>query len=147
MTFEAGSGASCAESLVETKDKMQGRITIEASVVRRFRVLIILSQGSNDVSNLMEQVCGAPRVHDAPHRCPTTLDRLVGESQGELNRTGEAALMVDHAEVRSQADARLGELRMIEEVEYFSAKFQLGSLGYVERFVGRKIEVHNLRCP
>ena len=74
---------------------------------------------------------------------PQRVWRLVGESQSELNGTGEAALMVDYAEARPEANARLSELRMIEQIEYFGAKFQLGPFGYLKGFAGRKIEVHN----
>ena len=55
--------------------------------------------------------------------------------------------MVDHTEARPQTDAGFSELRMIEQIENFSAKLQLGLFGDVERFVRRKIKVHNSRSP
>ena len=51
--------------------------------------------------------------------------------------------MVHHTERGSQTHARLGKLRMIEQVEYFSTKLQIGLLGYVEGLVGREIKVRH----
>ena len=55
--------------------------------------------------------------------------------------------MVHHTERRSQTHAGLSELRMIEQVEYFSAKLQASLLGYIEGFVGRKIVVRHSGNP
>jgi hypothetical protein len=72
---------------------------------------------------------------------------LVCETQSKLNGAGDAALMVHHTERRTQTYAWLGELGMIEQVEYFSAKLEASLLGYVKGFIGRKIVVRHSGNP
>lgn len=55
--------------------------------------------------------------------------------------------MIYNTERGSQTHSGLGELGMVEEVEYLAAKFQLCLFRYVEGFVGREIEVHNSSSP
>ena len=103
----------CADSFVETVNRVQARRTTRASVVRIVISILIILRGVRGTHEFVVRRAGV-----APIAGPF----LKTESQSKLNRAGEAALMVHHTERGSQTHARLGKLRMIEQVEYFSTK-------------------------